>query len=544
MVNRNQIPKPPPNTQNQLSKIQNPPSTFLARFGQVIVRHGVAAIPAALYHYQGELQLSAQEVWFISSVLSHKWTEDMPHPNLKRMERETGVQERTLRRYKQRLCASGLLIVHPRYDESRRQDSNYYDFSPLFSQIRELIREETRQVNPISADGPGLRATPDEEDEGDDRAGPGMSFMARYGAAIVSRGIAAVPQAVFTYGGELGLTPQQSWFICYIFSVPWSPPFPYPSLIKMAARTGYSKMQLHEIKNSLVERGYLRLVHRTKSDGGQDSNGYDFAGLFEALRERLQGKSEPGKGATSLQTHPTSPVEETPSPPQRPARQGSAAARIGAARRTLHSGPEPEMGRGLTAEADNRLTRVGDNSSRWEGDSRLTGVGDYQPTGEADNRLTEVADNELTGPVKRRAATRLSRALRGRGSQGGHESEPSLETDKRSDSNQIPPAINKRERTNQQPQARRFSPYIAAIVTDFSDELGDSTHVTANVGQALRVYAQSGIEEQEFAQLLFEARKTVRARQGQQGLGTINNKMAYFFVVLRDLVRQSTADGP
>ena len=93
-------------------------SSFLARFGQLIVQHGIATIPSALFHYQGTLALTAQEVWFISAVLSRKWTEDLPHPNLSKMERDTGVPERRLRRYKQRLCEGGFLNVYPRYDES------------------------------------------------------------------------------------------------------------------------------------------------------------------------------------------------------------------------------------------------------------------------------------------------------------------------------------------------------------------------------------------------------------------------------------------
>src|SRR5689334_916938 len=86
-------------------------SSFLVRFGQVIVRHGIAAIPSAIFHFQGELQLTAQEVWFISAVLAHKWTEELPHPNLSRMSLQTGVQERRLRRYKQSLASIGYLLV-------------------------------------------------------------------------------------------------------------------------------------------------------------------------------------------------------------------------------------------------------------------------------------------------------------------------------------------------------------------------------------------------------------------------------------------------
>jgi hypothetical protein len=167
------------------------------------------------------------------------------------------------------------------------------------------------------------------------------------------------------------------------------------------------------------------------------------------------------------------------------------------------------------------------------GDNRLSGVEGEELTGEI--------GGGLTGPVSGSATTRLSRTLPGWGAESGHESESSTtEKQERVDSNHFSPVENKENGGGAPNNSVRFSPYIMRIVTDFSDELGDSTHVTANVGQALRIYTQSSLDELEFADLLFEARKTVRARQGQQGLGTINNKMAYFFVVLRDLLRRAS----
>ncbi len=80
-----------------------------------------------------------------------------------------------------------------------------------------------------------------------------------------------------------------------------------------------------------------------------------------------------------------------------------------------------------------------------------------------------------------------------------------------------------------------YSPYIAAVLSDFSNELGDANHVFSNVTQALRIYTRSGLGEEEFSAILFEARKIVRTYQGKQGAVGIQNKMAYFFVTLRGL---------
>src|SRR5690348_807425 len=62
-----------------------PASSWAARYGQAILRDGIATIPRALYLYQAALDLAAPEVWFASAVLAHKWDADLPHPSLRRM---------------------------------------------------------------------------------------------------------------------------------------------------------------------------------------------------------------------------------------------------------------------------------------------------------------------------------------------------------------------------------------------------------------------------------------------------------------------------
>jgi hypothetical protein len=80
------------------------------------------------------------------------------------------------------------------------------------------------------------------------------------------------------------------------------------------------------------------------------------------------------------------------------------------------------------------------------------------------------------------------------------------------------------------------SSYIGGVVMDYSRELGDEGHLAANITQALRLYQGSGLAEQAFVNLLYEARRRTRQYQGRQGLGGIENKMAYFFQTLRNLV--------
>src|SRR5215212_6070065 len=89
--------------------------SFTARFGATILRGGIAPVPTTLYYYQGELGLSAQEVWFVSYILAHKWDEDLPYPSLAKMAERTGISVRKLHRIKEAIVAKDYLKLVPRH---------------------------------------------------------------------------------------------------------------------------------------------------------------------------------------------------------------------------------------------------------------------------------------------------------------------------------------------------------------------------------------------------------------------------------------------
>jgi hypothetical protein len=175
-------------------------SSFAARFGRAIVQHGIAAIPSALFHYQGSLDLSAQEVWFISYVMCFKWDENLPRVNLSQMEKHVGMGKRSLYRLKERLCEADYLTVFPVYTDNGRQESSAYDFSGLFAELERLILADPPKTNPIHTDDP-------DDDSDEEPVDHDMSFLARFGRVIARYGVAAVPQAIFTYQAALGLRP-------------------------------------------------------------------------------------------------------------------------------------------------------------------------------------------------------------------------------------------------------------------------------------------------------------------------------------------------
>jgi hypothetical protein len=131
---------------------------------------------------------------------------------------------------------------------------------------------------------------------------PGQnSFLARYGATILRGGIATVPAALFRFQAELGLKPQQVWFVAAILSHKWDANMPHPSLKRMSNQTGVSRRQLHNYQRQLVELGLLDVLNRQTETGGKDTNFYDFSALFEQLEAFLARESE--RRSSSSHTH-------------------------------------------------------------------------------------------------------------------------------------------------------------------------------------------------------------------------------------------------
>jgi hypothetical protein len=124
----------------------DPRYRFLSRFGATLLSGGIAAIPMALYHYQAELGLAPQEVWFVGYILAHRWTDALPYPSLRRMSRRTGVSAQMLHRYKQSLIEKGFLATYPRHRPSGGRTSNCYDFSVLFQRLEAFLVRDRRDA--------------------------------------------------------------------------------------------------------------------------------------------------------------------------------------------------------------------------------------------------------------------------------------------------------------------------------------------------------------------------------------------------------------
>ncbi|HEX2037479.1 MAG TPA: DnaA N-terminal domain-containing protein [Chloroflexota bacterium] len=147
-------------------------------------------------------------------------------------------------------------------------------------------QSQSRSLPPSAAPAPGVAGVPGAATQA--AADARYRFLSRFGATILSGGIAAIPMSLYHYQAELGLVPQEVWFVGYILAHRWTAALPYPSLRQMSRRTGISTQMLHRYKQSLIEKGYLATISRHRPSGGRTSNFYDFSGLFIRLEQLLR----------------------------------------------------------------------------------------------------------------------------------------------------------------------------------------------------------------------------------------------------------------
>lgn len=351
------------------------PSSFAGHYGQLIVSDGIAPVPRALYLYQGALNLSPQQVWFISYVLAHKWDGDLPHPRLQELARHATLGLRQIKKIKNSLVFEGLLVVTPRYGVGGEQDANSYDFGPLLDRLERQMVADSDAHDDELAENPPVHVEVHNDTADHTRAyfpaetaqAAGVSsldhsFAARYGRVVLRRGVAAIPRALFTYQADLGISPQQLWFIGYMLSFQWSTELPYPSLRKMAQNTGYSERQIHRIKDSLVSAGYLGVVERRGADGRDTTSAYDFTELLRTLNVLIR-KHSPKRSEGGAKAEKADKAENLEDPPSSVALESS--------RQTSHERPPDPL---QTGQSGGELhVSGGVNSTTVEGEPHDSG---------------------------------------------------------------------------------------------------------------------------------------------------------------------------
>ena len=528
---------------------------FAERYGTLVLLDGVAPLPRALFQFGAALDLLPQEVWLICCILTHKWTSKDPTPSLRKIAERSPMHLRQIQRIKNGLCEKGMLHLEER---AGPHGTHRYNLSGLFTRLEVLVRGRKAQANEIEEDSTGEEVSEAAGDSATDacvaakNGATDFSFVARYGKTILRDGLAPIPQSLFIYQAKLDLRPEEVWFICCVLSYQWDAYLPYPSLRKMALISGLRQDRVHAIKGRLVKAGYLHVIARKNRLSGKDTNAYDFSALFEALTQHVRD------------------ARSTPDAADRttPERERSASPRTG--RSTQVQGTDPPSFQSATAgkrgkvgsSAPPRGVRLDTDASQIERSLRA----DLKQLGVTDNvagKLLLAHDPDLIGAwvdyIKQQTgltnpAGLLVASVR-RGEPPPHmlpgfgqprQLKVSGSPKAGAAGKRAPRAPSRDEAsTSRQPNPKAigkavlaYSPYLAGVATDFSVELHDSEHIVANVAQVLRLWQSSGLIEEAFVEIMYEAKRRTRRAQGSQGLAGMRNKMAYWFRVLRELLKE------
>lgn len=94
---------------------------------------GFTAVSRAFLQHYVRLGISMEEAMLILHVLDYAWNGSVPFPKVATLCRYSGKSEKTIRTYIRSLRNKGLLKTR-----SRQGRSNEYDFSPLFSRLKEV----------------------------------------------------------------------------------------------------------------------------------------------------------------------------------------------------------------------------------------------------------------------------------------------------------------------------------------------------------------------------------------------------------------------
>lgn len=340
-------------------------------------------------------------------------------------------------------------------------------------------------------------------------------FDARYGRLMRKAGIGTVPFALLFYQAELGLGPAEVWLITFVLAHRWTSDIPYPAVREIERRSGVSKKTLFKYKSSLTEKGFLDVIHRTRADGGNSSIGWDFSPLFDRIDELIMRDLDWWKHRNP-QFIDDEPLEGGDFPPP-------GDNRVDNPRGGSHRYPGAG-GEGYTRGGHRPYTGHGYAGSPGPG-------GPGTPHGEEESGEEDPDDRESVEPVtpsmRKIRATTPSFSKRQISPESSPDSSPG--------DDDRPP----------------LSPLIDRIVADYSARLHDADkNVRSNSTRARRLWASSGLNEDDFVGLLHEAYQRTQdsshriRKSAQDGPYGTKNKMPYFFSVLGRLADEAANGDP
>lgn len=349
-----------------------------------------------------------------------------------------------------------------------------------------------------SASRPSDRASIAIEDSSKDR----YRFKARFGALIAATGVAGVPRALCHYLGELGLSYADLGFITHILSYRWTSAYPFPSQRKLAEQAGIGRSGIQRRAYALQALEYLQIAERyDQDDGRRTSNGYDLTPLLDRLNELILRDwdtvwkhrdplvSDDVPGEADSFTRVDNSVDNSP---------------------------------------DRSQESVGDRLQKWEGPHPHKAAGDSGDFGASPADKNHHEEES----IKKRQLQPTTPDRRGE----------NLEKNSlRATTTTVPTLVDSKSTGDVEAGRTRA---IDRVVADYSDQFDDRRHLSSNRTQARRLCQQSGLEVEEFVQVLYEAGARTAShldrieKAESDGIHHTPKVMPYFFGVIRGVLRE------
>jgi len=341
----------------------------------------------------------------------------------------------------------------------------------------------------------------------------------RFGETLFAGGVTCLPRLLFAHQADLLITPMEMNLILQLWTF-WQERLPYPRVKTIAARMMRSRraiqFYLHALRNPIVEEdllacengdievverivrpAYIRCTPRFRSDHGQSSNCYDLTPLLEALEAVVIKKRDLGFAGGA---------KEVPGTCANPSAEESNKTKI-------EYESSSEYPSNLDSQKGTVLTHVDVSMSRQAGN----------PANTVNQHCGNQPDKQTNQPTINTTQNRNRNDARTSpgGAPGGG-------------------AINRATQPTEQQGTYGWpsSTWIETYIVDLSNQWGDHEHIPSNKSQALRLWWESALSEEDFVSMIGEARgKSNHTAVKKVKANGRPNRMPYFFKVLSNAVR-------
>lgn len=117
------------------------------KWSPILMDAGWMAIPNVIIEHQRALGLDAVDINILLHLIRHWWTADkLPYPSKRTMAECMKVDMSTIRRHIAAMEKRGLIQRFTRFDKTRGQRSNRYDFSGLIRTAQPLAKEALKLI--------------------------------------------------------------------------------------------------------------------------------------------------------------------------------------------------------------------------------------------------------------------------------------------------------------------------------------------------------------------------------------------------------------